>query len=119
MYLIKKIIDSVNTEEIMKQSLHSYDSNSNNSLNKSVTRYATKHNYLSSSQTLFVRIAITVGVYNMRFLNYWNTVFEHCHFHDEKMIEYLTYVERQDRLKNKDKKQVRLKEREFINGSQN
>ena len=35
----------------------------------------------------------------MRFLNYWSTVCELCHFHDDKLIEYLTYVERQDRLK--------------------
>ena len=95
---IKRIIDSINTEENMKQSLHPYDSNSNESLNKSVTRYAPKHKHLSSSQTIFVRIAITVGVYKMIFLNYWSTVFELCHFHDDKLIEYLTYVERQDRL---------------------
>ena len=96
---LKGIIDSVDTEENMKQSLHPYDSNSNESLNKSVTRYAPKHKNLSSSQTLFVRIVITVEVYNMEFLNYWSTVCELCHFHDDKLIEYLTYVERQDRLK--------------------
>ena len=83
----------------MKQSLHPYDSNSNESLNKNVSRYAPKHKHLSSSQTLFEKNAITVGVYNIRFLNYWSTICELFSFHDDKLIEYLTCVERQDRLK--------------------
>ena len=35
----------------------------------------------------------------MEFLNYWHTVSELCHFYDDKSVECLTYVVRQDRLK--------------------
>ena len=89
--------------------MNPYNSNSNKSLNKSVTRYAPKHKHLSSSQTKFVRIAITVGVYNKGFLNYWSKVFENCHFHDEILIEYLTYVGRKDRLKKQRQKSSEAK----------
>mgnify|MGYP003330625119 CR=1 FL=1 len=100
----------------MKQSLHLYDLNWNEPLNKNVSRYAPKHKHLSSSQTLLSRIAFTVTVYNMAFLNYWSTVCKLCHFFNDELIKYLAYVEKQDRLKNKDKK-MRLKEREFIDST--
>ena len=35
----------------------------------------------------------------MGFSSNWSTVCELCRFHDDKSIEYFTYVERQDRLK--------------------
>ena len=39
---LKEIIKSVNNKEIMSQSLHEHDSNCDETVNNSVTRYASK-----------------------------------------------------------------------------
>ena len=53
---------------------------------------------------LFVRITITVGVYNMSFSKFWSTFCALCHLHDEKLTEYFTYVEKQARLQKQKQK---------------
>jgi len=61
---------------MISQLYHKYDTNSNESLNRSATSYAPKDRTYSMSMSLATRIKIVAGVQLVGPLNFWTDVHE-------------------------------------------
>ena len=73
---MKKAYEPYVTPERLKESLHPFDTQLNESLNNVVAKYAPKNRTYATSMSLSNRVMIVVGIHNMGHYNYWKKVFQ-------------------------------------------
>jgi hypothetical protein len=73
---IKNALAPYLTDEKLKEIHHPYDSQKNESFNKSATKYAPKGRTYSMTMALTARISIAAGVCNLGAHGYWTRVLE-------------------------------------------
>ena len=88
------------TPERLKESLHPFDTQLNESLHFVVSKYAPKHKNYSTTMSLSNRISIVVGIHNMGHLPFWTKVFERLQLPmSEDLVCSLTCLDRDKQTK--------------------
>ena len=95
--LFMKTLAPYITPERLLESLHSFETQLNETLNNVVARYAPKNRSYGTTMTLSNRIAIIVGIHNIGHIGYWSEVFKRIGL--RMMPDLQTNLERMDRLK--------------------
>ena len=67
-------VERFQTDENIKECLHSYDTQYNESLNNSVARYAPKFKHYGTTMSLESRVRLVIGVHNSGYSNYYLTL---------------------------------------------
>ena len=73
----QQLLDAVKRfqqDESIKECLHMHDTQLNESLNMSVSRYVPKFKHFETTTSLDSRVRLVVGVYNMGYANYYLTL---------------------------------------------
>ena len=73
---MKKIWKKLTTEDRLKECMHPYDSQINESMNTSVAKYARKGRTYCTTMSLTNRVMISLGVQNLGYFYYWSRVFD-------------------------------------------
>jgi len=91
MYLqVKSEIERFQTEDMIKDCLHSFDTNINESLNILVSKMCPKHKHYGSTPTLKTRLTLVAGVHNMGFQNFYSTLMADLRILDDSTVEALS-----------------------------
>ena len=69
-----KAVERFQSDENIKECLHSYDTQYNESLNMSVARYVPKFKHFGSTMSLESRVRCVIGVHNSGYSNYYLTL---------------------------------------------
>ena len=73
---ITKIYNELTSDDRLKECLHSYDTQLNEAMNTSVSRYARKGRTYCTTMSLTNRVMIAMGVRNEGFHGFWSRVFD-------------------------------------------
>ena len=83
----------------LEESLHTFDTQLNESLNHSISKYAPKYKSLGSTMALTHRVSVAVGIHNLGHLQFWKEVLEEL---DINMTQSLcNYLSNKDNRKAK------------------
>ena len=74
---IRKAYEKYQTPERLRESLHPYDTQSNEAMNQSVSKYAPKNKSYGASMSLATRVSVAIGVFNLGHYQYWLEVYHH------------------------------------------
>ena len=64
----------------LEESQHTGNTQINEALNQSISKYAPKNKYLGSTMTLTHRVHVAVGIHNLENLTFWEHVYQELEF---------------------------------------
>ena len=85
----------------LKESLHEFDTQMNESMNQSISKYAPKNKYLGSSMALTHRVSVAIGIHNLGHFQFWYQVFKKLELHISPSLE--RYLKTKDEKKEKER----------------
>ena len=87
-----EIYQQFTSEERLKECMHPYDTQLNEAMNTSVSRYARKERIYCSTMSLTNRVMIDLGTLNCGYYGYWSCVFDKLNMPISESLEaYLKY----------------------------
>ena len=105
---MKDIFEPCVTEPKLIESRHTGDTQKNEALNQSISKYAPKNKFLGSTMDLTHRVHVAVGIHNLGHLTFWEKVYNQLEFG----MGFVTrgYLSRKDNKKEKRRQQQRKPE---------
>ena len=94
----------------LRESLHPYDTQTNESLNNMVAKYAPKTKSLGTTMALTHRINVVIGVHNLGLLEFWKRVYDKLEMEVSPLLhDYLETMDKNREIKKQYKKQSSVK----------